>query len=70
VDDDPVARRAIQAGCNWLSESRMRGKREAALALAAEKAFDTIFLDVRMPGMTASRLARKFMKRPATARRR
>jgi CheY-like chemotaxis protein len=52
VDDDPVARRAI-SGTLQLAFGRPDSTEsgEAALRLAREKAFDLIFLDVRMPGM-------------------
>ena len=52
VDDDPVARRAI-SGTLQLAFGRPDSAEsgEAALRLAREKAFDLIFLDVRMPGM-------------------
>lgn len=52
ADDDPVARRAI-SGSLQLAFGRPDSAEsgEAALRLAREKAFDLIFLDVRMPGM-------------------
>ena len=52
VDDDPIALRAI-GGSVQLAFGRPDSAEsgEAALALAAEKAFDLIFLDVRMPGI-------------------
>lgn len=52
ADDDPVARRAI-SGSLQLAFGRpdCADSGEAALALAAEKPFDLIFLDVLMPGM-------------------
>ena len=52
VDDDPVARRAI-SGTLQLAFGRPDSAEsgEAALRLVREKAFDLIFLDVRMPGM-------------------
>jgi len=52
VDDDLVARRVIVGALQTFftrPESAENG--EAALALAAEKSFDVIFLDVQMPGM-------------------
>jgi CheY-like chemotaxis protein len=52
VDDDPVILRVISGSVQLAfgrPESAESG--EAALALAAEKAFDLIFLDVRMPGI-------------------
>jgi CheY-like chemotaxis protein len=52
VDDDPVARRAI-GGALQLAFGRPDSADcgEAALILAAEKAYDLILLDVIMPGM-------------------
>jgi CheY-like chemotaxis protein len=52
VDDDPVARRVL-SGCLQMEFGRPDSVEngEAALTLAAEKPFDLIFLDVRMPGM-------------------
>ena len=52
VDDDLVARRALVGALQTVfkkPESAENG--EAALALALEKPFDVIFLDVVMPGM-------------------
>ena len=52
VDDDPVARRAISGSLQLVfgrPDSAESG--EAALRLATGKAFDLMFLDVRMPGM-------------------
>jgi CheY-like chemotaxis protein len=52
VDDDLVARRAITGALQTAfnrPDSAENG--EAALALAAEKPFDVIFLDVVMPGL-------------------
>ena len=52
VDDDLVARRALVGALQTAfnkPESAENG--EAALALALEKPFDVIFLDVVMPGM-------------------
>ena len=52
VDDDPVARRAI-GGALQLAFGRPDSADcgEAAIALAKEKAYDLILLDVIMPGM-------------------
>jgi len=52
VDDDPVARRAV-CGALQLAFGRpdSADSGEAALAVAAEKTFDLIFLDVLMPGV-------------------
>jgi CheY-like chemotaxis protein len=52
VDDDPVARRGISMAIQ-LAFGRPDDAEsgEAALALAAEKSFDLIFLDVLMPGI-------------------
>ena len=52
VDDDPVARRAISGAIQLAfpkPDSADTG--EEALAKAADKLFDVIFLDVQMPGM-------------------
>jgi CheY-like chemotaxis protein len=52
VDDDPIARRAVGLSLQAVfgkPESADSG--EAAVALAAEKTFDLIFMDVLMPGM-------------------
>jgi CheY-like chemotaxis protein len=52
VDDDLVARRVIVGALQTVfsrPESAENG--EAALALAVQKPFDVIFLDVQMPGM-------------------
>ncbi|MEY2427799.1 MAG: two-component system, NarL family, sensor histidine kinase BarA, partial [Verrucomicrobiota bacterium] len=52
VDDDPVARRAISGALQLALEKPDTAESgEAALALAAEKSFDMIFLDILMPGM-------------------
>jgi CheY-like chemotaxis protein len=52
VDDDPVARRAITGALQMSFEKPDSADTgEAALALAAQKPFDAIFLDVEMPGM-------------------
>jgi len=52
VDDDPIARRAV-CGALQLAFGRPDGadSGEAALALATEKAYDLVFMDVLMPGM-------------------
>lgn len=51
VDDDPVARRAITSALQMTFEKpESVDSGEAALALAREKAFDAVFLDVEMPG--------------------
>ena len=52
VDDDPVARRAIGGALQLVfgrPDSADSG--EAAVALAGEKTFDLVFMDVLMPGM-------------------
>jgi CheY-like chemotaxis protein len=52
VDDDLIARRAITGVLQTTFEKpESVDSGEAALALAAEKPFDVIFLDVFMPGM-------------------
>ena len=52
VDDEPLARRAI-TGALQMAFARPDGVEsgEAALALAAVKEFDVVFMDVCMPGM-------------------
>jgi CheY-like chemotaxis protein len=52
VDDDPVSRRALTCALQMAFEKPVSvDSGEAALALASEKPFDVIFLDVEMPGM-------------------
>ena len=52
VDDDPVARRAIAGTLQMAFEKpESVASGAAALASAAERRFDVIFLDVQMPGM-------------------
>ncbi len=52
VDDDLVARRALVGALQTAFERPESAENgEAALALALEKTFDVIFLDVVMPGM-------------------
>jgi CheY-like chemotaxis protein len=52
VDDDPVARRAISGALQLaLEKPESAESGEAAVARAAEKSFDMIFLDILMPGM-------------------
>ena len=60
VDDDPVARRAV-CGSLQLAFGRPESAEsgEAAFALAAEKPFDLIFLDVLMPGIDGFTTCRK-----------
>jgi CheY-like chemotaxis protein len=52
VDDDPLTRRAITGALqNAFLKPDNADDGESALALAAEKSFDVIFMDVQMPGM-------------------
>ena len=52
VDDDLVARRVIVGALQtFFARPENVENGEAALALAVEKPFDVIFLDVQMPGM-------------------
>ncbi len=60
VDDEPLSRRAIVGALQTAflkPDSAESG--EAALALAREKAFDVIFLDVQMPGMDGYQVCTK-----------
>jgi len=60
VDDDPVARRAV-CGSLQLAFGRPESAEsgEAGFALAAEKSFDLIFLDMLMPGIDGFTTCRK-----------
>ena len=52
VDDDPIARRTISAALQIsFGKPDTADNGEEAVAAAAQKAFDVIFLDVQMPGM-------------------
>ena len=52
VDDDPLARRAVVCALQMAFDKPAAAESgEAALALATERQFDVIFLDVRMSGM-------------------
>ena len=52
VDDDPIARRAVAGSLQLVfGKPECAESGEAAVDLAAETAFDLIFLDVMMPGM-------------------
>jgi len=52
VDDDPLARRAISGALQTtFKKPHSADSGQAALALATEKPFDVIFLDVQMPGL-------------------
>jgi CheY-like chemotaxis protein len=52
VDDDPIARRAIAGALQMAFEKPEAAESgEAALAAAAARPFDLIFMDVQMPGM-------------------
>ena len=52
VDDDPLARRAIICGLQLaFGRPDNAPDGETAVALATDKAFDVIFMDVQMPGM-------------------
>lgn len=60
VDDEPLTRRAIVGALQTAflkPDSAESG--EAALALAREKTFDVIFLDVQMPGMDGYQVCTK-----------
>lgn len=52
VDDDPVARRALMGTLQTMFDKpECADNGRTALAQAAERKFDAIFLDVQMPGM-------------------
>ncbi len=52
VDDDPISRRAVACALQMAFEKPETAESgEAALALAAARPFDLIFMDVQMPGM-------------------
>lgn len=52
VDDDPVARRAISGSIQLVFGGPAQAESgETALAIASEKAFELIFLDIMMPGI-------------------
>ncbi len=52
VDDDALSRRAVVCALQMAFEKPAAAENgEAALALAAERSFDLIFMDVQMPGM-------------------
>jgi CheY-like chemotaxis protein len=52
VDDDPVSRRAVTIALQMAFEKPDGAESgETALALAADRQYDVIFLDVQMPGM-------------------
>ena len=60
VDDDPLARRAVVCALQMAFEKPEAVENgEAALALAAGKPFDVIFLDVQMPGMDGFAVCKK-----------
>ncbi|HZQ45388.1 MAG TPA: response regulator, partial [Verrucomicrobiae bacterium] len=60
VDDEPLTRRAITGALQtaFLKPDSVENG-EAALALARERTFDVIFLDVQMPGMDGYQVCKK-----------
>jgi CheY-like chemotaxis protein len=66
VDDDPLARRALAGGLQLVfGQPDTAADGEAAVALAAQKAFDVIFMDVQMPGMDGFAACSKIRETPA-----
>src|ERR1051325_3485511 len=52
VDDDPISRRAVSISLKKVAQAPdLAENGEAALELAGRQAYDTIFLDVEMPGL-------------------
>jgi CheY-like chemotaxis protein len=65
VDDDPIARRAISGSIQLVfgrPDNAENG--EAAIALADEKPFDLILLDVLMPGVDGFAVCRRIHRTP------
>jgi two-component system, NarL family, sensor histidine kinase BarA len=60
IDDEPIARRAVVGALQlaFLKPENV-GDGESAVALAAEKKFDMVFMDVEMPGMDGYATCRK-----------
>ncbi|HEX4644128.1 MAG TPA: response regulator, partial [Verrucomicrobiae bacterium] len=66
VDDDPIARRAITGALQTaFTKPDSMESGEAALALATEKPFDVIFLDVQMPDIDGFELCAKIRQTSA-----
>lgn len=61
VDDDSIARRAIQAALRRIKQQAQECESAMeAMQLAAERTFDLIFVDMEMPGMRGAELCARF----------
>ena len=68
VDDDPLSRHAVAFALKKaLSQPDMAANGDAALALATQIAYDSVFVDVQMPGMNGFELCKKIHETPLNA---
>ena len=68
VDDDPIARRVLGSGLQMaFNNPETAEDGEAALALAEQKTYDVIFLDVEMPGMDGYTVCTKLRETAANS---
>jgi CheY-like chemotaxis protein len=69
IDDDPISRHAVSASLKKsLSQPDLAENGAAGLALAVEKAYDVIFLDVEMPGMDGYEVCSKIHEQGANVK--
>ncbi len=69
VDDDPVVLRALTSALQMrFSRPESASDGQSALALAAEKPFDVIFLDVQMPDFDGFEVCARIQKTSANCR--